>query len=858
MSAKISHQNTLLTDVQAAVRELETLSPQRPTPVGDPEGLRHYSRDLMTPSGYVCSGVVTTVYPAAGHAWVRLEGLLGEKPCSLPSVSSLNGVSHVSAYSPGTLVYVYYDPVVQSGAVLQQAIPPLLGDTGAESDLYCDSVALSAGQTGQRIPQYRLPLELTENSCGVRQMDVDSPVDLLPGDQTWMTSNGLGVHIDPQVSFIRASEVCGVFAFYEDGCLRVTGETLQLESPAKIQESGQALAECYGYTQEFIYPWEIFGETVPSSIQYAVNEGGTPGLNQAYYDLPQDKRALPRIETHTGYLGQGSQQIISVPTGEDQTRRGVFREFRGLTGAYVLETVDQLHFAKAVSIPVITPPQNREYLAEEDEYSANGVSPDGPSHSFNLYEPHVIYAGAAYANASAWLGLNAASRHPHANTSYYSPDFSEFSEWDFSQQDHIPTPPAEEFATDHRVTQKVHQVLSLFSFLPDGNVTVRAASGAELRLWDGTAELSGIRVQLTAAKTVAAFGNTVSLRGNEYAELSSSLGKVLVKAEEDLWMLGANSGRGGVLVESRSATTEADWQSSAEESNGSGVVVKADQSHVLVNGADVLLKSGDPLAQQRSGNIVLDAGQRDIISKASTHWRYSASKFFDCFGDSPEYLTSQNVWEPNATRIQGELFISGTMLAGQEVQAMQNISTQSGLFRTGNSAGVPFVASLASSGVTTGHSTNLGLTEQDTQEATRLLTELSQTYQQDKQPLNPDVLRQTSFGFPTSKAYHAERVVLQQTYWQQQFASQSFASRWEEPTVRFSGVSESSWETTRPWPGNEAYDRDEGYLQGDAEYTLIEGLRPLDPAISQDIYTAGGRPEPQAVKISEGMSVFRF
>ncbi len=126
---------------------------------------------------------------------------------------------------------------------------------------FCDTISASSGVGFYDSPQHYEFVTKLEDAAGSLLLEGDHPEDALTGDSTNMAVTGVGWHVDSEMTFMRTSDVCGVFFFREDGHTRLTGESLEVDSLATHWSSGVSVYECFNHRQEIIYPWEGIGQT---------------------------------------------------------------------------------------------------------------------------------------------------------------------------------------------------------------------------------------------------------------------------------------------------------------------------------------------------------------------------------------------------------------------------------------------------------------------------------------------------------------------------------------------------------------------------------------------------------------------
>lgn len=149
-------------------------------------------------------------------------------------------------------------------------------------------------------------------------------------------------------------------------------------------------------------------------------------------------------------------------------------------------------------------------------------------------------------------------------------------------------------------TKRFYVGRSVVALMPDGSVLIEDAFHSQVLMSGGSLMLSAPNdIILAAGRNILGIaGRDAGLRANRHIDIAANTGRVSVKAEDQLALLGGNGGQGGVLVESRST--------SDTSKSGTGT----DQS---IGG--ILLKSSTGLYAE--GTLIgLTATEEDIVMKA--------------------------------------------------------------------------------------------------------------------------------------------------------------------------------------------------------------------------------------------------
>lgn len=864
--------NTVTDDLQQSITRFISWISEGTEVAADADNVSGHTRSQIPHGAQVHLGVVHYAIPGFGAYRVCLFGLGGLIRCrDGRGTVGLDDVGQKSMLPPGAHVYVAVHEHASSLGTIIGVKPQLQNEAG---DAFCDFVVQGSGVGLYASPYYADYVAGTIDAAGAKPYAGDYPRDGLSGDYTVMATSGVGLHIDSDMTYLRTSELCGLFLFREDGYTRLTGETLATESLAVRSETGMSAAELFETTGHSIYPWESLGQAQPGMVeleQYgvaAIYDGSTATTE------PADLDAVPidRLTTIGGYLGQGQLTTLVTPTGvttgqyntlsNPVAKRALFRQQIMLDGTYMLESARQMFFAKAVDIPIISQKSARDYLAEDEQYKASGMYGEGDPHTVSqlrITDPAAAAAGAseAYAYASAWQGYNAAVYHPHIDLEYPTPgdDGAPGSlNASLDGSDRVSPPPVEQVDIDHRYGQvDIHRVLSLFAFLPDGTIVIRDGFGAELRMNRGVVELGGTGVYVNAGRTFSLLGGQVSIRGNRGVEVVSANNAVRIKAETNLMLLGGNGGRGGVLIESRGVGTDSRWPEDINDVQFGGVTIKAASSYVAVYGGDLLLKSGTSAAGLFPGRVVIDATQSTITMRSHTQHRY-AGIMYDNFVNSEQRVNKSNVYAENFVALSGSLGVSAQILGGGGIQVKDSVVSLDGWFGCTNADALDYKVGTVKEPAKLAE--NIKRVEEEVEKATdqakSALDDFNRALRTPNKPLDDATIRNTGFGFPSSEGYRSQNVTLSQPYWQQALA---VGQTWNEPIVRY-----RERQPTRPWPGNERQTEGEngeggGYVEltGEQAYFNHQLQRPIDPTDNRQRYEEATPPITRNVSILSGL-----
>ena len=813
----------------------------------DPNGMLQASSTIDFTAGSIEKGTIRTSLPHIGSYTVSVANNKIRVAKALADGGFDISARGMRCYELGADVLIFQPNYSRVAVILGLLPKPRM----KPQDSFCDLLSPGGGVGYYASPQYSYYVAATVDGGAGHMTEGDRPYDALSGDYTVMTSNGVGLHIDTEMMFVRTSEVCGLFLFREDGHTRLSGETLQLESIASRSLSGVEVYECFNEQSQSVYPWEAIGlsELGEGIGTIVTGEEAIHGGPLAPVDAENpDVRSIDRIESFGGYLGQGQLLVLSCVTEQGTNtwdsplpRAALCRQQTMLDGTYLLETTRQLFLAKTADIPYIRRTKPIDYLDENESYQYSGAVPVGEDADQHIVKPidaegqpsaHLAIEE-GYAYVSAWQGLHAAVYHPNIEITYREDENgsgTEHPQIDVSQTDRAAPVTPVQVPIDSRLGEiDIYRILSFFAILPDGSLAIRNGQGAEIRLGEGAIDVTGLSININAAKQVTAVSDQLIFRSHGDTEIVSSEGSVRVKAQTDLNLLGAAGGSGGVLIESRSESLTSNRQTDFDVTEGSGVVIKSATSHVTLGASALLLKTGGGSSGLREGPIVIDAGADDIVSRAASQHRYASNGYWDNFGTGPGTILGTNSHQLTYSRFNGAVGVNAQLLVGDVVQAGGSYHSLRGYFFSPLAPNYNKLVETDTASALVDE--NLSLLADQVEEAKQFgedtLVRIVTITEEKDRPLHPETIKRAQFGFPSSDKYGASQLQLRQPFWQRMLPADS-VTNWEEPDVVFVG------QPTKPWPGRTRWAKDGSFLQIDPNseklYFDAKTSMPKDPS----------------------------
>lgn len=803
-------------------------SSDRPSnePISDSYGTRAASKRSQPSDPDLVSGTVRMVFPYVGYA--RFLGDHGR------------GVFHTSVGK--------FEPVPDH---LDRYIASVSTDTGVGyldrelpfprvySDTYWSDMIVQGSGVGFYAQEvYKSLVTETVDRYGVKDYCTGQPYDQLPGDWSIIKETGVGIHIDELMTFIRVNESCGVFCHYIDGLCRLAGQQLEIESDQFIESSGSIAGELFSARHEYTHMSEMLGNTSEfwaihdnDSADVLRNGGAIREVEQNYFYGPLEV-GLPRYNEYGGFLGQGKLCTITAPIyysqSSDHVMHRLSQMYQGIGGEILIESANRVTIAKGCLGIVPIQRKHRDEGAHAELTGQEGtVSPwsDG-IFTFHPFAPLFVdpFTGNEYGSGSHMSAEFAYSVDSEAMP-YHVFDFhrdtydiSKPEATETSQRltanntqslidgDELTLPESRKYFIDMRLySEKFHQLLSLIHLGSDGSITIREALGGEITLHKGCVEISGVSVRINGGKAVHITGGRTVMRSAQDVDIASARGRVRVAAYRDLMLLGGSSRSGGVLIESRGAGTKQEFPDEPNDIRVSGVVIKSAAAPVTVLSAGLYARTGVSGSDVQNGPIILDAagGNANVIVRGQSIFDYSASQHYQLFGINPDRIRTGNFYGEQYNRFTGSLGTLQHVVVGGGIQAIGNIVTNSEVGKTIR----PDLTTQAVNKLQTDINESAELARENLQ------TVVVETYEQDySSPGNQEGAARISFGYPSSKEYHAGEVKFYEPHWQTLLSriSPGSLTAWQE-----SGVTYQERVLNKPtymWPGKEVMRDKEAWI----------------------------------------------
>ncbi len=288
-----------------------------------------------------------------------------------------------------------------------------------------------------------------------------------------------------------------------------------------------------------------------------------------------------------------------------------------------------------------------------------------------------------------------------------------------------------------------------------------------------------------------------------------------LKAERNMLMLSGNAGIGGTLIESRGAGPLLGFDKFGEEAQISGVIIRSPKSPAVVWSNYIYLRTGG--GNISDGPIVLDAGRGEspITLYAQVQQHYLSTGAFWHFGTVEETVDG-----PTAAIAPGSSVFPGDMCIGGGVIAGGGAIFDGGVISTSAFAApeCPFVACLEGDAMAAVQE-SVGMCKELME--TTLPQDVGQSFMdgflkptlyEGAMPGSDDIILKGEVSLRIQDDYQTKEFILYEDRWQQlDRLTRNNGVTWTEKAVLCQG------QETYPYPGKEAFEAGDNFIQQDLE-----------------------------------------
>jgi len=806
----------------------------------------------------IVTGAVVDSMSVLGWYSVQLDDA-GFIPCELISDMSNGavGARRVGTLSPGVLVYVLLNPTLTSGTILGTYQSASVGLDGDTHDYISQAATNTPSVDGFSTNYASSFIKLAKFARG-------SPIDETSiGEWGRLTESGTGIFVDSFMSFLRADENCGFWAFWHDQLARMHGHNLQIRSQAMDMYSFNDEDELSVITGVSPYLWESLGGFTPKKLSEK-RDSTIVQLTQSEF-APTDlltKGQVPfrRLTRFDGFLGQGFKQQLRIPPPNSQNivyslpnpvnSPVVWEEHLALDGNYHMVSSQGIMIAHVPTFSGPTQLKNPEDATGDSR--ANGYVPTGTGQKIKEgLDGAAVIPGTGIsllADDELAYGIKWRSEHPfyyHSKDWTTLPNFTSENIYGYNgltANHYLEKPEPEKLRVDHRQEANYHPTLSFVSILRDGTVVIAGPAGEEIRMGGGSIEISCPGdIQLRPGRSLVTLaGRDAIIRAKGNAEISASTEDVRIKAERNMQILAGNSGVGGLLLESKGLSIDQNFTKTGTEVISNGVIIKS-PSYVSCLATNIYMKAG---AGTSYGTITLDAaeGKGVVSTNASVVYNYVANAVVDYFGQ-PGKVKAVNYYTEDRTVIAGNLISLGSSeswFAGGGVFS-SSVFIINGDIATENSTGMlPSINTEFKKTIKQEYEKIKKFNKTVTKDGnTTYKTQFTELLYSDNRIGNSKTIKSMGFSFRNTAQCKASKFMLYESRWAQRARlSGEVTDVWTEKPVK------ANENKTYPYPGEDAWTKDT-YRKIDATlYTNnAQGLGPIPAGPDYENASAEGTTE---------------
>jgi len=764
--------------------------------------------------------------------YINLYGVRIEHGPMVVATPLLHGTSHAgratASYSIGSDVLIYFNDTSNQHIILGSVANPL--SYAGFNVSHWINPNNDVGIVSEEPHSSLLNLRWKK-----RNYNNNSSYDAYEGDYLIENPLGLMFHLGLGTIGLKASETVGLWGFYLNRLLRLSGYNFDFRSSYKELISRDDEGENIEVVKSSQYPWEMRGALTPEtdplkkselnkSSDYDSKTGEDPVLlnkqvEGKYVPKYPDQTPISRRTVYGGYLGDIERdQVICPPSklGADNIERlsntedyvGLSEIVRHQDGLVEVRSTKGIVLQKDAYIPTIRQTKTAEDptgdTALGNEYKFASMFGSGKDHDKTEYRTEsAAYNLLSMHERLAWIHNKLGLATLYNRKDWKVSKSTETNKIDsgvytLSRYTHRAAMPAVyDIKLDHRPgnSHKYTKSRSTITMEDDGSITIEDAWGSAIVMNQGNIQITcaGDIIMNPGRNVFTLAGNDVHVRAGQNIDIAAAHKDVRIKAERNLSCLAAagDSG-GGVLIESRNTSTPVFDGVVGDAVVNSGIVLKCTEASNIM----LIAKSG---AITTFADYINNKANNTINNIARTELNWLSNSSAILFNATPE--------NPNPTCI--EFHSNSVASFGQT--SFFGISAASAFF---GGSGI-FAGSLSANSVAQpgggqlGSVLNFTKIINDYKNITSTVNETSQQFAQSISLLFSDpsiaLINKSEiigFSFRTDEQYKIdfEGVFLTDARWQQMNRGTASTSTWKENPVKSpSGVD------TLPYPGYDAW-----------------------------------------------------
>lgn len=792
------------------------------------------STDPYAPSVRIDTGVITDVIPFYDCYRVVLEGGGGVVICSRvrQTGTAPTGVTDADTIPAGERVLVLRHRSEVEGYVVGTLPRQVLDRRQMLHDQITQASPDSRSADPYAVDLAARPAADLADRSGGSPLDASAVGEFSRG----CAATGTRLHVDPYMTFLRAGEDCGVYAFLGDDCLRLTGRSRQDWHPGgqSVVYPSAAGDSVVCYSGMTPYQWEARGaglRATPTAVDVpAVESQVTQPYKADAEPIHPDQAGAYRFVKHAGALPAGVRHQVIAPAPVGGLNRysvplpcAVLADrHTGLDGREHAVSAGGFELSMRPGLIGHAPSAAPEDLPAVDRPppppTPAGLLPDGVGSALavdDLYAYRQWASGDGFDRAG-WTRVG--SPVAEAAVSYS----------DLGRSFTLPDPQPLDRPVYEGVSTKHYPRAAGDAVMPNGTRVIFGPCGEEIRMGGGVLELIAPTVIIRSGRdTVLLSGRDLAVRARRDVDLAAANGAVRQKAEEGFSVLAGNGGSGRLLLESR---------------GGDGITVKTD--------AALTQYSGSVYARSETG-VVSDVVGGDHVLVCRSAVRRLASSAVDYFGPAAE-PSAANTYSASGSALAGGLSVTGRVAATEGASFGGSITVIGGHVFTSDAAQYDReIPQLTDTSVDAGDRLNQALTDRQSSAVEAGVSGYARQFTDnlaaENGPASDAGRDSVAFGFRPSDAIGVPGFVLYEGRFQQRarLTGQNLPG-WSEPVVIG-----PRGEPTMPYPGFEVWSSACVRTVDLVLYNPGTGL----PAESSAAYASAAYPSPNAATPSQAFTV---
>jgi hypothetical protein len=562
------------------------------------------------------------------------------------------GVQHAGGIQAGTYVFILAQPGLGFGAIVG-IVDPAWAITTASPNGLVTSPQVSGFQLDTRL----VGSLLQQGTIALSSYPSDVGVDLCNGEVGLLAQHGSGgIAVEQFRSWLRGGPMSGITCFHDTNLTRI--QALDFEYISLIHQDyerrhGNSMVE--SKTRVF-YP------------------------SEAFQDL------LPRHHTIAGPIHGGSHEFRTIQAARGTARPALFHQHIADDGSYSLTSASGVYLQRYAGIVVPEESQAVETTAapqlvpeqplDADPLRQTVLTNPRPFVTTASTDPYgVTYAQHLYDVTSGieqirgFGGFNRLPvQWPSAGQPAGVPNDLLHTSYNTSMWRNLPR--SFSLTIDPIVGPKTFYVgRSFVALMPDGSVVIEDAYHSQVTMSGGNIMMAAPHdIVISAGRNITMIsGSCTAIRANDNVDVCANTGAVLIKADQQLSMMGGNDGQaGGVLIESKSvATVSVPGTGAVQQING--ILLKS-ASGTFVTGAEVgIVSTAEPILLESANAIYLKSQQIEMQVPKGLVIAH------DTQGTSPGHTFTTNGMTTTGIVCQGDLDALGTAFIAQSIEAGNQI-----------------------------------------------------------------------------------------------------------------------------------------------------------------------------------------